>query len=334
MDNAFAHHQEIFNKIANLYADSKKLATINVVFGNVITVQPKILAQIWDNWKLFKFVSVRASRFYTHPDLAIGSRQPNDVIIHLAHISVYALMTTKEYSSFASAVCSEKYRDEIYQIILCTERQKVILLCDKDPEFIDKLVRTTEKYTDYRLKIRNDKNQLEIRDKIASNYEDSRMIFEGLTDSLLCKYENIADILHMVAPKKTVCKNRFIELLMSGNFGFDNVPDNWSDVLGTIVIINQNNISGNISGSAINIGSGSAKVVTKATKTEDWVRANPPVERISRDGYYEKYVAENANPTNKNNLGKVLKKVYGEENIVSSRTDGVWHYELRKNKSS
>jgi hypothetical protein len=102
----------------------------------------------------------------------------------------------------------------------------------------------------------------------------------------------------------------------------------WSSGFGTIV---DTNIAENYG--VVNSGNGPNKVVQKSNKNdkiENWVRKNPPTESISRDDYFKKYSDENRNPTNKNNLGKILKKVYGDKNIISTKIKGVWYYQLLK----
>lgn len=214
-----AKDKEILDKIAKFYTNPDRIKIIGRIFGNIMNVPPKILAQIWDNWDLFSDAAMSTRRILVHPDLAIGSKNPGDIVVYFSHILVYAIMSVAEYNQFNSEVCFNTYKDEIYQIILCSEQQKVILVCDRDQEFIDRLVAHTSKNTKYELHIRNDKNQIEIKNKVAKNYEESRQIFDDLADSLAGQYENIEDILQMIKPKRSLCRN--IELPISDNFGVD-----------------------------------------------------------------------------------------------------------------
>lgn len=302
-----------------------KKRVISEAFGSFEHIPIRVLLQILDNWHLFYYGVKNNARMDLDLDKTVSKKEPNDIIIHFGNIDVYALMTPGNYDVFAQNISIHVAKHEIYQIILLSETQKVILLCDRDPEFIDKLIASTEKSTSYKLKIREDRNQIEIVNKIAKNYRESEVIYQDLARKLITKYPNIFNILKLIQPKITDSVNQFLELLVSKDINYDlkEILGN----LGTIVIVNQNNQnnlnnctitkSNIIASGTSNIGKNSKK--SKNLLAEEWVRANPPVEKILRSEYYQKYTSEVDDCICKDQLGKILRSVYGSKNIISPK---------------
>lgn len=66
----------------------------------------------------------------------------------------------------------------------------------------------------------------------------------------------------------------------------------------------------------------------KNTLAEEWIKNNPPVEKILRSEYYQKYTSEVEQCVCKDQLGKILRSVYGSGNIISPKIgdERCYHY--------
>lgn len=298
---------EKITKVMSFMLNPKQRQVVELVFPNTFELSVNLLVQIHDNWKLFKIGVTNAKRMFTSLDAAVTAKRVGDIILHFGKIRIYAIMTPDEYNNFVGGICLEGCKDEIYQIILLSERQKVVLLCDRDPEFIQKLVKDADRGT-YKLQTRSDQNQLEIKDQIVDNYKEGKKVFKKLAESLVVRYPDIDNILRLIKPPTTSCVNKFIELLMSGNFECRDKMELLSN-LGTIVIVNQ------AQGSIMNNGTINGSVTTNINQTDDnsasvrtWITQNPPG-NMSKEVYYQQYRSANQNPITKNKFSVVMMSV-------------------------
>ena len=133
------------NKLALLLQNQKLVERINKVFGNFMDLPLNILFQIMDNQELFLTISQNVFRFFVSLSDAIDSKVDSDILLHLGKINLYVLMTQGQYIY----VFDEPEISGIYQIILLSEKQKIILLCDQSKEFIDDLIIKIKNSTKY-----------------------------------------------------------------------------------------------------------------------------------------------------------------------------------------
>jgi gas vesicle protein len=287
-------------------------------FGGYTNVPINILNQIYKNQKLFKAGSHICQRLVLNLDQAVLMKKRDDVLLHFGNIDIYAVMTPDEYKEFG------KYsrKNDIYQIILLSEKQKIILLHDLDQNFVNELVDVAKKATKYELQVRNDKNQLEIKNKIADNYNESKEIYDELTQALYRKYKNIREILKLIEPELNGYTNRILKLLVSGS-KFGNI-----DELGTIIVVN-NNYTTEIGTNNGFVNSGSGKGVNKViTKTKNlikkWMEDNPPEEPTSIKQMQEKCKNNTGIDVKNITMGKILREIYPE--IKSKRMNGTNYY--------
>lgn len=195
-------------KVMSFMVKPERQQIVQLVFPNIYNIGIDILAQIYDNWNLFQAGVGCTRRMYMNLDMAVASKRSGDIILHFGRIRIYAIMTPDEYNNFVGKIYLEDCKDEIYQIILLSEKQKVVLLCDRDPEFIKKLVKSADQGT---YKLRSDQNQLEIKDQIVDNYKEGKKVFKKLAESLVDRYPDIENILQLIKPPVTSCVNKYIK---------------------------------------------------------------------------------------------------------------------------
>lgn len=288
-----AQENIMVNKMVSLASNPEKRRIIEFAFSDIYSLSPRVVEQIHDHWSLFKKGVAATTKMFTSLDTAVATRRLGEIIIYFGKIKIYSLMKPDEYDAFIRNIQLSQKDKEIYQIILLSERQKVVFLCDKDPEFIQKFIKDTAQHTDYKLKIRSGNNQLEIEDKIVENYDESKKIFEEMASSLIDRYGDIEDIIKLISPKRTNSRNKYLELLLGGDFAGLDQSGTWTHNLGTVVVINQNApvlIDCNVKDVV------GTKVVKKYKKsTEDdrliikWVQENPPG-NISKADYFQKFL--------------------------------------------
>lgn len=298
------------DELADILANDEMITRINNCFGDYTNIPLKILFQIHQNWNLFKVGTLTCSRLFLDLDQAILAKNPDDTLFYFGNIDIYAVMNSDEYSRFGSF----SIKNDIYQIILLSEKQKIILLHSQDSEFIKKLIEVTKKTTKYELQVREGVNQLEIKNKIASNYGESREIYNDLTNTLYKKYKDIGQILRLIEPEINGYSNRILKLLLSGhNLGR-------MEGLGTTIVINNTKISGTNNG-IIHTGSGDNNIGQKNYAVENWIRNNPPQD-VSKDKYYELFRNVFGDTISKNKLSSIMIKSGYATN--SSRRPRTW----------
>ena len=113
----------ISNKLTILLENNKLIEKINKVFGNFLDLPLNILFQISDNQKLFSTISEDVVKFFVSLSDAIECKSDDDILLHLGKINLYALLTQGQYID----IFDEPSISEIYQIILLSEKQKIIL---------------------------------------------------------------------------------------------------------------------------------------------------------------------------------------------------------------
>lgn len=325
MDDENLHSLEVFAKY--LSSTSKDITerrnAINRIFGDFKDIPVSVLVQIHDNWILFKMGFLSTDRIFINLDQSILMKNPNDILLHFGEINIYAVMSLEQYTKFKEY----SKQSTIYQIILLSESQKVILLCDKSPEFVEELIVATKRNTNYELEVRAAENQLEIKNKIAANYTESKNIYDDLTKTLYRKYRDISKILKLVKPEQHIgSSHRILKLPLPAYSG------SGTSELGTIVI--NMHITGDNNGT-INIFSGNKtgtkknKTAIAKDKTAEWIKDNPPLVAIGRKEYHEKYVNYSSGSfttLNAIHFGRVLNKTLGSDNITSPSVSGTLCY--------
>jgi len=294
---------------------AERRESINNVFDNFRDVPVSILAQIHKNWKLFKMGFVSTSRIFINLDQSILMKDQDDILLHFGEINIYAVMSVPQYTKFKSFA----KENQIYQIILLSENQKVILLCDKDPDFVTELILATKNHTKYELQVRSAENQLEIKNKIVANYNESKNIYDDLARALFRRYKDIGKILKLVEPEQQLGSlHKILKLPLPPHSGRD------MSELGTMVIVYGNN------NGTINVTMNAApkkknKTAITKSQTAGWIERNKPITAIPRREYYDRYIAEwniSAKPYNMVHFGRMLSKTLGSNRLSSPSIDG------------
>lgn len=301
-----------------ILGNAEIIAQIDRSFGSYTNVPIAVLVQIHKNWKLFKKGATTCSRIVLNLDQAVLMKKDDDILLHFGNIDIYAVMTPDEYKSFGTY----SIKKDIYQIILLSEKQKIILLHDQDQAFIKELIEATKKTTKYELQIRSNKNQLEIKNRMADNYTESREIYSELTNALYRKYKDINQILKLIEPETNGYVNRILKLLVPGPSLGDITK------LGTIIVVN-NNYNTEIGTNHGFVNSGSGKAINKAaTKPKDlakkWMESNPPTEPTSVKQMQEKCKNDIGLDITNVTMGKILREIH--PGIKSKKINGTSHY--------
>lgn len=303
-------------QLALKYSGNQEICNrIDQVFGSWTEIPLKTFVQIHQNWKVFKLVTYISHRLFANLDTPVLAKKQNEILLYLGKIDLYAVFTPDEYKQFAR-FSSKK---DVYQIILLTEQQKVVLLHDQDPEFIKELINTAKKSSDYELLVREDEKQLEIKDKIAKNYEESREIYNDLTNALYKKYKNIRQIIKMIEPDVNGFYSQVIKFpIHRSDFGE-------LSKLGTVVVF-----TGNITNSTVVNGSGNtvnSQPPSKNDRIIDWLKQNSPTEPITLDDLRVKCSSALQLEINNMHLGKLLKLAIPD--IKKHKKGGIIYYSNR-----
>lgn len=306
------------NKLALLLQNQKLVERINKVFGNFMDLPLNILFQIMDNQELFLTISQNVFRFFVSLSDAIDSKVDSDILLHLGKINLYVLMTQGQYIY----VFDEPEISGIYQIILLSEKQKIILLCDQSKEFIDDLIIKIKNSTKYNINFRVDRN-LEITNKIADNYNQSIEIYDEITKALRYQYKDINQIIKLIQPENIMTPKSIEKVI---KLAIESSMIDWASGLGTVnVTISDNH-------GVVNIGN-SNKTTNKTDPNKydiicSWIKNNPPIQPIAI-GKYRELCIENVNKDITNiYFGKLVKRIY--PNITQIKQNGTMCYKLPK----
>lgn len=306
------------NKLALLLEDQKLINRLDRVFGNFMDLPLNILFQVMDNKKLFLTISKNVFKFFVSLSDAIDSKSDGDILLHLGKINLYVLLTQSQYIY----IFDEPEISGIYQIILLSEKQKIILLCDQSREFIDDLIIKIKNSTKYEINFRVDKN-LEITNKIADNYNQSIEVYDEITKALRYQYKDINQIIKLIQPENIMTPKSIEKVI---KLAIESSMIDWSSGLGTVNI----HISDNHG--VVNIGNCNKTATISEPSKHDmicaWIKNNPPVNPIPMSKYRELCI-ENINRDVTNiYFGKLVKKVY--PNMTQTKQDGIMCYKLPK----
>lgn len=307
----------MLNTLISILGDTDLLTRIENSFGSYMNLPNYVLVQIYKNQKLFKICNLICQRLVLNLDQAVLMKKQDDILVHLGNIDIYAVMTPDEYKQFKRF----SVKNDIYQIILLSEKQKIILLHDQDQDFVKELIDATKKTTKYELVVRNTKNQLEIKNKIVDNYNQVKEIHNELINALYRKYKDIGQMLKLIEPDINGYVSRVLKLLITKeDLG------NYND-LGTVVVIN-NNYNTEIGTNHGLVNSGSGKGVQVVNKNKDlakqWMENNLPEEPTSIKQMQERCKNDTGIDISNVTLGKILREVCPD--IKSKKINGTGHY--------
>lgn len=268
---------------------------------------------------LFEYISSVLQVYPTLGDLP----ETDKYIIYIQTLSLWAISETIEA---IHRVISE-YKLEMYEIVM--DNSKIVLICEKNQETLQ-LIRDNvrELFNEMPRIDRTDANvdQVIINNQAGKNpIEVLNIVKKNIGMLKSTKIESIG-----IKPFETCGKSSFHKIRINPNKNDDimNLPD-FKKYMGVVVSdIHGQNITININQT---IKQKTPKKDDKKIITEEWVRANPPTEFISRSDYYQKYknyMLGRCPPTNENQLGKILRKIYGSENVSSPKKNGSLGYEL------
>jgi hypothetical protein len=215
---------------------------------------------------------------------------------------------------------------ELYQLVLCSKRQKFVVACHDKEQFENLRTHASECFG---AKTAAAGNQITV-DIVMENETDIYEAYGKLSEYLLKRGEKGHNSLVPICPATSECGLKFRRYCSIDAFGIDVKPE---DILSTIrgcvingpVVITIVHPGGIVNG---NIGINNLQQITKAQIAEKWTDVNPPLFHEARDSYYNRYAAANPKPINGSRLGKIMKS----KGYESGQGSNGRFYKVRENR--
>lgn len=283
------------------------LNRINYVFGSYKKVTLNILEGILNNQELFELLSIWVKSICIDFD-KLAHLKSDKIIIYVKQLDLYGLVSPSDYKYFCSNLTKSGINPKVYQLMLTTEKQKVVLLCDNSVKSIVRSKMT--QVLGQLIHVSEDDNRCEItlQDIFVDNYNEVREIYMDIISKLTPNMSNIGEYLTMMVP--VMGPNHYLKYDIS-----ESVPmigknmKQYKDIIEQIMKHpGKNNIIVIGNSNVVNTGNMTSKNVAHQI-TRNWIAKNPPNNTVKSE-YYNAYInSEGSEDITACKFGKIMSEM-------------------------